>query len=83
MTKHKQARRPQGTARCVVPRDQWTTIGLQLLDDDGFNEHARSPVARAELPGTVASTAQRSSQGAQPATQQACSHAPPLTARTP
>ena len=50
----------------------------------GQLRHDRAPVARAELPGTVASTAQRKpSQGQRRPRPQACEHAQPLTARTP
>ncbi|OPE31799.1 hypothetical protein APB28_35745 [Pseudomonas aeruginosa] len=47
--------------------------------------HDRAPVARAELPGTVFSTAQRKqSQGRRrPPGRQRAWRAPPLTARTP
>ncbi|MFA5718648.1 MAG: hypothetical protein WC952_13130, partial [Desulfobulbaceae bacterium] len=51
----------------------------------GQLRHDRAPVARAELPGTVASTAQRKQSGVADGRQDASAHkrAPPLTARTP
>ncbi|MBS1031837.1 hypothetical protein JK192_10605 [Gluconobacter cerinus] len=47
--------------------------------------HDRAPVARAELPGTVSSTAQRKQSGVADGRQDASAQqrAPPLTARTP
>ncbi|MBK3908475.1 hypothetical protein FLI85_33845 [Pseudomonas aeruginosa] len=46
--------------------------------------HDRAPVARAELPGTGPSTAQRSSQGADSRPRRKCAkRMQPLTARTP
>jgi hypothetical protein len=54
-------------------------------NEEGQLRHDRAPVARAELPGTGASTAQRKqsrvADGHQDASAQ--QRAPPLTARTP
>ncbi|KAG1402595.1 hypothetical protein G6F59_012879 [Rhizopus arrhizus] len=51
----------------------------------GQLRHDRAPVARAELPGTVSSTAQRKQSGVADGRQDASAQqrAPPLTARTP
>ncbi|OSM95378.1 hypothetical protein AU504_11915 [Lonsdalea populi] len=50
--------------------------------EKGQLRHDRAPVARAELPGTVASTAQRKAVRGR-SRPPACKHAQPLTLRTP